>query len=130
MAGRSASGITAIKRLQTEASTRAGEWQAGPSVHQTENFAHHVKGIGGVAPPMAGIKRVFGSGAHNGVAFRRSELSPKQPHTPRVGLAGNKNYGAIFPASDSCADYLHLICGIHNRRREHMNGALWNAFVD
>src|SRR5437588_12717057 len=55
--------------MPTESRTIRGfnvrvEWQAGPGVHQTKDFAHHFQGVSRVAPPMARIERIFGGGAH------------------------------------------------------------------
>src|SRR6266446_4561046 len=40
--------------------------QTRPGIQDSQEFAHHVEGIAGSAPPMPGIKGIGGGSAHNG----------------------------------------------------------------
>src|SRR5215472_10205054 len=108
----------------------AGERQACPNIHYSEDFAHDIESIARAAPPVATVKWIFGGGAHDGAAICRSKLSPEQAHTPRVGLAGDQNNGPIVLPLERLANHAHFVGRVHDGCLEHTDGSGGNALVN
>src|SRR5437016_14051631 len=79
---------------------------------------------------MARIKTILAGGTHPAAAIRRSELSPEQPHPPRMGLAGDQDDRAVLLMSKSRAEHSDFIRGIDDRGLQHANGLRGNSLVD
>src|SRR5690349_598448 len=113
-----------------EKSAGMSQWQAGPSVHYSEDFPDNIQSVTCTTPPVPRVKGIFGGRSHDGAALSGSKLPPEQPHTPCVRLAGDQNDGATLFLLESLANHAHFVSGVHNGRLQDVNCGGRDSFVN
>jgi|SRR5579859_774477 len=119
-----------LNRAQRARSACTSQRQARPGIHDPEDFADNVESVTGTAPPMARVKGIVCGGANYSAAFSRSKLSPKQPRTARMGLAGDQNDRTVFFWLERFTNHADFVGCVDDRCFQNVNGVCRDSCVN